>query len=328
MQHIKNSPNLRSPDVGPPLASIALPHPNVIAKLTPWQLDFRQITPGALQTRLTVRTGSELILLDIAMNGKVHQRGAAPPGWTTFGIPQPESISSWQGSALAPNSLIWFGGSDGFEGVSEKQFQGLVISVPTDRFAALAQAGGFPLPEPGSALRTAPTRQFPQQLAELRRFATALLDPARMAWSAAAEEAVALAALSMLSDTARHRDKSDPLVRRRALNRAIDVMEAHLDDPIAISDLCTASAATWRTLDRAFKDRFGIGPKAYYTRLRLNRVRSDLIGNDGGLKIIDVANRYGFWHMGQFARDYRNLFGQLPSETQPEFESDFAQLAH
>jgi len=28
-----------------------------------------------------------------------------------------------------------------------------------------------------------------------------------------------------------------------------------------------------------------------------------------------VANAWGFWHMGQFARDYRRLFGELPSDT-------------
>jgi len=30
---------------------------------------------------------------------------------------------------------------------------------------------------------------------------------------------------------------------------------------------------------------------------------------------IVIANQYGFWHMGQFAKDYNNLFGELPSET-------------
>ncbi|NOR23809.1 MAG: helix-turn-helix domain-containing protein [Desulforhopalus sp.] len=33
------------------------------------------------------------------------------------------------------------------------------------------------------------------------------------------------------------------------------------------------------------------------------------------MKVIDVSNVWGFWHMGQFAADYRNLFGELPSET-------------
>ena len=29
----------------------------------------------------------------------------------------------------------------------------------------------------------------------------------------------------------------------------------------------------------------------------------------------DSANNWGFWHMGQFAKDYRRLFGELPSKT-------------
>ena len=32
-------------------------------------------------------------------------------------------------------------------------------------------------------------------------------------------------------------------------------------------------------------------------------------------KVNDVASLWGFWHMGQFAADYRKLFNELPSET-------------
>ena len=31
--------------------------------------------------------------------------------------------------------------------------------------------------------------------------------------------------------------------------------------------------------------------------------------------IIELAGVNGFWHMGQFAADYRRIYGQLPSET-------------
>jgi hypothetical protein len=31
--------------------------------------------------------------------------------------------------------------------------------------------------------------------------------------------------------------------------------------------------------------------------------------------IADVANRHAFWHMGQFAKYYKTMFGELPSET-------------
>jgi AraC-like DNA-binding protein len=29
----------------------------------------------------------------------------------------------------------------------------------------------------------------------------------------------------------------------------------------------------------------------------------------------DAAARWGFWHLGQFSRDYKGQFGELPSQT-------------
>jgi len=31
--------------------------------------------------------------------------------------------------------------------------------------------------------------------------------------------------------------------------------------------------------------------------------------------IADLANEWGFWHMGQFAKDYQRQFGELPRDT-------------
>lgn len=58
-------------------------------------------------------------------------------------------------------------------------------------------------------------------------------------------------------------------------------------------------------------------PLAHYMKAhRLNSVHKDLGRDDPSLrKISDVANKWGFWHLGQFARDYRNWFGELPSDT-------------
>lgn len=36
----------------------------------------------------------------------------------------------------------------------------------------------------------------------------------------------------------------------------------------------------------------------------------------------DVANNWGFWHMGRFAADYRKFFGELPSETLQKQKND------
>jgi AraC family ethanolamine operon transcriptional activator len=32
-------------------------------------------------------------------------------------------------------------------------------------------------------------------------------------------------------------------------------------------------------------------------------------------KIADIANHWSFWRMGQFSKDYKCFFGELPSQT-------------
>lgn len=50
--------------------------------------------------------------------------------------------------------------------------------------------------------------------------------------------------------------------------------------------------------------------------IRLNAVHKILIkAASVDVKVTDIANQFNFWHMGQFAADYKRLFGKLPSET-------------
>jgi transcriptional regulator GlxA family with amidase domain len=80
--------------------------------------------------------------------------------------------------------------------------------------------------------------------------------------------------------------------------------------------VCRQAQVSERVLHYAFKERFGISPKRYLQAFRLDSVRAELRSADPSVaKISDVANRWGFWHMGQFAADYRRQFGELPSET-------------
>ena len=71
-----------------------------------------------------------------------------------------------------------------------------------------------------------------------------------------------------------------------------------------------------RTLEYAFQETFGMAPKPWLMKRSLNRVRSELRRARGTeTTVADIANDWGFWHMGQFAADYRKMFGKLPSQT-------------
>jgi len=71
-----------------------------------------------------------------------------------------------------------------------------------------------------------------------------------------------------------------------------------------------------RTLHAAFQQQFGESPMSYLRRVRLDRVRSELVRSDPAtVRVTEVAMRWGFFHRSRFAQQYRDRFGELPSAT-------------
>jgi AraC family ethanolamine operon transcriptional activator len=58
-------------------------------------------------------------------------------------------------------------------------------------------------------------------------------------------------------------------------------------------------------------------PGSYLRAIRLNGVRRNLVSTQGGAPgtVQSVVADWGFWHLSQFATDYRKLFGKRPSES-------------
>jgi AraC family ethanolamine operon transcriptional activator len=105
--------------------------------------------------------------------------------------------------------------------------------------------------------------------------------------------------------------------RSACLRVAMDLIKEYGADGLTVRELCSRIRCSERTLQYAFKEGYGMGPKAFLQAWRLHRVRRDLANpSRRAAPIADVANRLGFWHMGQFAADYRRMFGELPRETQ------------
>jgi AraC-like DNA-binding protein len=83
-----------------------------------------------------------------------------------------------------------------------------------------------------------------------------------------------------------------------------------------LADLARVVGVSVRTLEYAFRDVVGMGPLAYVRIQRLNQARRCLLEiRSGRVTVSEVALDHGFGHFGYFARDYKTLFGELPSET-------------
>lgn len=102
----------------------------------------------------------------------------------------------------------------------------------------------------------------------------------------------------------------------RVFARAQRYIEEHLDGPIPVDVLATAAFTSRRTLHRAFLSMVDESPQAHVRRLRLHRLRGDLAGEaEAACTVTMAATRWGMGELGRVAGRYRDLFGELPSET-------------
>jgi AraC family ethanolamine operon transcriptional activator len=112
-------------------------------------------------------------------------------------------------------------------------------------------------------------------------------------------------------------DGRQPSARRfSAVQRVEEHLLHDLAFPQTVADLCSVAGTSRRTLEYAFRDYFGTSPKKFIKALRLNAARNDLLrGHTDSSQVVEIASGWGFSHMGQFAADYRHLFGETPSDT-------------
>ena len=104
--------------------------------------------------------------------------------------------------------------------------------------------------------------------------------------------------------------------RVRLVREAEEFARANESSVVRISDLCRHLGVCERTLRYAFAELTGMSPAAYLRTQRFNRVRQVLAeASPGRMQVKTVAYEHGFWHLGQFARDYHKLFGERPSTT-------------
>jgi len=113
--------------------------------------------------------------------------------------------------------------------------------------------------------------------------------------------------------------RDDELTRvnhSRLVRRAQDYALDHIEERFHLSDLCRALRVSERTLRYAFRDVLGMSPVAYLSRLRLHRVHKSLRqATRHSTTVTTEALRWGFWHVGDFSKAYKECFGELPSDT-------------
>ncbi|UGY04314.1 AraC family transcriptional regulator [Bradyrhizobium quebecense] len=102
----------------------------------------------------------------------------------------------------------------------------------------------------------------------------------------------------------------------RIVKEAEQYLKENGDRAVHVSELCEKIKIRRRTLFRAFDDAVGRAPIDFLRAKRLSMAHLKLCEAEvGGASVAEIAGELGFLELGRFAQQYRNLFGECPSET-------------
>ncbi len=294
------------------------------AVLRAWNQSYCQLSPGSFNGSVTaIDTGAVHIVVE-RLNRAVLQQGALSPDCVAVGVPlQLEGHSLLCGQRSHIDGLHVFSGADGFEFRSPEQHLVVDIEFYPARFQhpALREAlariadrlGGRATVLDMPLGRMDGLRQMLRDMLAAVSAAPDLLDSAPVC--EAFEKSLVYGLLDLL-EAEPLREAAAPLGSNRnwRLVQAAraQVEQAASDCPLSVGELVAGLGVSRRSLQYAFQDALGVNPAAYLRAERLNRVRRALGDADS---VTEAATRFGFWHFGHFANDYRALFGELPSDT-------------
>jgi AraC-like DNA-binding protein len=101
----------------------------------------------------------------------------------------------------------------------------------------------------------------------------------------------------------------------QAVQRVIDHVESFPGSQFTVGDLAAIAGVGARQLQNLFHEQFGMSPTTYIRHIRLDGVRADLLRGNDSTKVSNVAFSWGFNHLGRFASQYEQKFGETPSQT-------------
>ncbi|PTB19821.1 AraC family transcriptional regulator [Trinickia symbiotica] len=99
------------------------------------------------------------------------------------------------------------------------------------------------------------------------------------------------------------------------LLRAKQFIHDHAREDVSLEDIERAAGVSRYKLFEGFRQHFGHAPMAYLKWHRLEAVRRDILSDSSERNVSSIAMNWGFSHLGRFSHDYKQRFGETPSQT-------------
>jgi len=282
-----------------------------------WNLDVIQLKPGKLSVKLTQLISANFQLGHVKFNIATKQEGFSPEGVWTFAFVVSKNII-WRNYRVPPQSIIVYAPGSEVNAVNSEGFEVTVFSVPDIFLKEIAQK--INLETFYQSLRTIEVFEtkdslwkvlFQSILKELSKHKQNSAYTTDMEFIKKFSEDL----LNLMKDSIISTTKVSSKKRLKSLQESEEYALQHITEPFTVLDIASSVGVSERTLLYAFNNRFGLGTKSFIKVLKLNHVYHALHKENNNVSVALIARTSGFWHMGQFYKDYKKFFEELPSQT-------------
>lgn len=103
----------------------------------------------------------------------------------------------------------------------------------------------------------------------------------------------------------------------QAMKDAMKFVQQNLKEDIQTSDLASAIGTSPRAIQTMFKKYLRMSPMHYLRAMRLAEIRRELLDSKGSdaHSLTELAQKWGFNHLGRFSAYYRDAYDENPSQT-------------
>jgi AraC family ethanolamine operon transcriptional activator len=281
-----------------------------------WNQEYSQLSRGMFSGIGMIVKTPDVDFVFERMNKSTYQTGIIPAGHVGLGIALAgDNAMSICGSSTKAGDLILLSGQSGYEFHSADNMEFLLshISQQTEMYSYLKNELGLNVDGGPGVIGNVGTKNVGRLRAILNNAVAEpngvqlipnhLLDE----FSDSLFDIAADRTSSSIGDRTETRDYYWKVLRnmfQEVTNNASEVR--------SIEDLIARLQISRGTMQTVVKATLGMKASEFLRAIRLNKVLRDISLHGS---VTDSATRSGFFHFGHFAREYKKLFGELPSQT-------------
>lgn len=295
-----------------------------------WQLNLHQLEAKSFSALVSRFDFGSFAIAQVSVNCKAEFVGKTPENTLVFLIPLNDSERRTHchfdhAIPIQQNCLLGLNASQPINFVSAASgIEFIILQVNQDHFLQIAARLGCCLNQeflnhPVMSFdkkRIDAYRKYLKQILYLLKYSPENLEP--LVNISTMQEHI-ISHLIWMLQTSVVSKAPRPLRRADIVQIAREYMNGHIHQPITLAEVSKAVNVSRRSLIYGFQDVYGMGPMTYLRFQRLNRVRSELKAQRGShRKVAEIAHVCGVWSLGHFAKNYRSMFGEAPSETLKE----------